>query len=102
MKIVRVIYTSRADYSEQNQTNIKKVMEDLRELNQAGINYFVCLGADAKTFTHTAFFLSDADEKILLGLPSFQQFQSQLKSSIPEIPPKQELLSLVGSSKNMF
>lgn len=77
-------------------------MHDLQELNRAGINYNVCLGADGKTFIHTAFFTSDEDEKVLLALPSFKSFQDQLKASGPEVPPKQELLTLVGSSKDMF
>jgi len=31
-------------------------MADLQALNYPGINYNACLGADSKTFTHTAFF----------------------------------------------
>jgi hypothetical protein len=102
MKIVRVTYTTTLGYAEQNQGNIKNVMTDLQKLNHPGINYNACLSADGKTFTHTAFFKSDEDQKILNELPSFKLFQEQLKSSGPEVPPKQELLNLVGSSKNMF
>jgi hypothetical protein len=102
MKIVRVTYTTKAEFAEQNQTNIKNVMTDLQKLNHSGINYNACLGADGKTFTHTAFFKSDEDQKILNELPSFKHFQEQLKSSGLEVPPKQELLNLVGSSKNIF
>ncbi len=102
MKIVKVTYTTKAEFAEQNQSNIKNVMTDLQKLNHSGINYNACLGADGKTFTHTAFFKSDEDQKILNELPSFKYFQEQLKSSGPEVPPKQELLNLVGSSKNVF
>lgn len=77
-------------------------MADLQKLHHPGINYNSCLSADGKTFIHTAFFNSDEDEKILLELPSFKYFQQQLKSSRPEVLPKQELLSLVGSSNNIF
>ena len=77
-------------------------MADLQKLNHPGINYNSCLGADGKTFTHTAFFKSDEDEKLLLELPSFKYFQEQLKAGGLEIPPKQELLTLVGSSRNFF
>ena len=101
MKIVRVTYTTKADYAEQNQGNIRQVMIELRKANRPGINYHVCLSGDGKTFTHTAFFNSEEDEKVLLNLPPFKHFQDQLKSSGPEIPPKQELLKLVGSSKDM-
>src|SRR5690348_15042083 len=102
MKIVRVTYTTKADYTEQNQNNIKTVMADLQKLNHPGINYNSCLSADGKTFTHTAFFNSPENEKILTGLPSFKHFQEQLKASGFEEPPKQELLTLVGSSCNIF
>ena len=102
MKIVKVTYTTKAEYSEQNQTNIKTVMADLRAINNPGINYNSCLGPDGKTFTHTAFFNNDEDEKVLLGLTSFKIFQEQLKASGMEVPPKQELLTLVGASKNLF
>ena len=102
MKIVKVIYTTKAEYAEQNQNNIKNVMADLQKLNHQGINYNACLGADGKTFIHTAFFKSDDDQKLLNELPSFKYFQDQLKSVGLEVPPKQELLNLIGSSKNIF
>ncbi len=59
-------------------------------------------GADNKTFIHTAFFRSEEDQKKLFELPSFQRFQEQLKASIPEVPPKNELLTLIGSSYSIF
>lgn len=102
MKIVKVTYSTKAEYAEQNQTNIKKVMADLQKLNHPGINYNSCLSADGKTFIHTAFFKTNEDEKLLLELPSFKHFQEQLKAGGLETPPKQELLSLVGSSVDIF
>ena len=102
MKIVRVTYTTKAEYSEQNQQNIKNVMNDLQRLDHPGIFYNTCMRADGKTFIHMAYFKSDEDEKILFDLASFQYFQGQLKSSLPEAPPSQELLTLVGSSTNIF
>lgn len=102
MKIVKVTYTAKAEYVEQNQKNIRNVMADLQKLNHPGINYNSCLGADGKSFIHTAFFKSEEDEKVLLSLPAFKHFQEQLKAEGIETPPKQELLSLVGSSTNIF
>ncbi|CAN5572027.1 hypothetical protein BH10BAC1_BH10BAC1_13660 [soil metagenome] len=102
MKIVRVIYTTKTEFSEQNQSNIKKVMNDLQNANYHGINYNACLSPDNKTFTHTAFFKSDEDQKLLNELTSFKSFQEQLKSSGLEVPPKQELLTLVGTSNEIF
>ena len=102
MKIVRVVYTTKAEYSAQNQQNIKSVMADLQKLNHSGINYNSCLSADGKTFIHTAFYKGDEDQKVLNDLPSFKYFQEQLKASGPEAPPKQELLSLGGPSTEIF
>ena len=102
MVIVKVIYTAKAEYVVQNQTNIKQVMADLQALNNTGINYNACLGADGKTFIHTAFFKSDDERKTLNEMLSFIHFQQQLKAEGIEVPPKQELLQLVGSSINIF
>jgi hypothetical protein len=102
MKIVRVTYTAKADYVEHNKANIAAVMNDLQALNHPGINYNSCLSPDNQTFTHTAFFQSAEDEKILLELPAFKHFTGELKASGPEAGPKQELLSLVGTSKSIF
>lgn len=102
MKIVKVTYTTKEHYSEQNQHFIRKVMDDLRAQHHPGINYNTCLCADNKTFIHTAFFKSDEDQKILNELPAFKNFQEQLKANGFEVLPKQELLSLVGSSVNIF
>ena len=102
MKIVKVTYTTTAEYVAQNQRNIQIVMVDLQKIAHPGIFYHACLGADGKTFTHTAFFAEDEYEKVLFELSSFQSFQQQLKQSGPETPPKPELLTLVGSSKQLF
>jgi hypothetical protein len=102
MKIVKVTYTTRTEFSEQNQNNIKKVMLELDQLDLKGILYHVCISPDNKTFIHTAFFDNEDAEKKLLLLPSFKSFQEQLKGSSPEIPPKQELLNFVGSSPSVF
>lgn len=102
MKIIKVTYTTSADFSAQNQSNIKNVMTDLANARHEGIHYNACLCADNKTFIHTAFFRSDEDQKLLNELPSFKIFQEQLKASGLEVPPKQKLLTLVGTSNNIF
>ena len=101
MKIVKVTYTTKAEYAAQNQKNIQQVMVDLQKINNVNILYHACLGADGKSFIHTAFFKTEEAEQVLLTLPSFKSFQEQLKASGPETPPKQELLTLVGASKEL-
>jgi hypothetical protein len=102
MKIVKVTYTTKAEFTEQNQNNIKNVMTDLQNANHPGINYNACLSPDNKTFIHTAFFKSDEDQQFLNELASFKNFQEQLKSNGLELPPKQEILTLVGTSNDIF
>jgi len=102
MKIVRVTYTTSAKFAAQNQTNIKNVMEDLQKLNNASIFYNVGMESDQKTFLHTAFFKDEHGQQVLFDLPSLKNFQEELKSSGPEVSPKQELLSLVDSSNVIF
>lgn len=102
MKIVRVTYTTQPAFAEENQQNIRRVMADLRELDHSGIHYITCLAADGKTFVHTAFFETEADQQRLNEVPSFLEFQQKLKASGPETPPQQEVLSFVGASKPLF
>jgi hypothetical protein len=102
MKIVRVTYTTKPELVAQNISHIRTVMKDLQQLNPPGISYNACLGADGKTFTHFAFFKSEEDQRLLNELPSFKLFQEQLRSGRPEVPPQQELLTLVGSSTQIL
>jgi hypothetical protein len=102
MKIIKVTYTANPGFAGQNMKNIQAVMNDLRRLSYPGIFYHACLGPDGKLFTHTAFFKSEEDHKLLNELPAFNYFQQQLKADGFEVPPKSEPLTLVGSSKDIF
>src|SRR3569833_1699615 len=102
MKTVQVTYPPPAAYSAQNQANIKKVMEDLQQLDHPGIFYHTCMQSNGETFIHTAFFEPAENEQVLFALESFKRFQQQLKASSPVVAPKQEILTLIGSSKNIF
>lgn len=102
MKVVKVTYTVKPGYAAKNTENIKTVMNDLLALNHAGIFYTACVGEDGRTFIHIAFFKSAGDQQVLLNLPSFTSFQQQLAASGPETAPKQELLTFIGSSVNLF
>ncbi len=98
MKTVKVTYTTKAEYAEQNKSNIVQVMSTLQKINNPAIRYETFVGPDGKSFTHLATFQSDEAEQVLLTLPQFKSFQEHLKASGPETPPKQEILTLVGSS----
>ena len=102
MKIVRVQYTAKAEYTEKNKENIRKVMSDLREINNPGLKYGTYILDDGKTFMHFTHFENDEAHKVLMELESFKTFQAELRASGPEVPPKSEQLSLVGSSYEIF
>ena len=52
MKIVRVQYTTSAEYAAINQENIRQIVTELRQINHPGIQYSSYLFPDGKTFMH--------------------------------------------------
>ena len=102
MKIVKVQYTVKESYSETNQQNIRKVMADLRVLNNPGIRYSAFMLDDGKSFVHFAIYPGADTAAIVGNLESFQSFRQQLKESQPEVPPKSEDLTLVASAYEFF
>ncbi|NCF64537.1 MAG: hypothetical protein GWP61_01095 [Chloroflexi bacterium] len=102
MNAVKVQYTVKAEYVETNKANIQRVMADLRKINNPDIKYSSFLLDDGKSFVHLVMRANDEAQKTLGELPSFQEFQRQLRESGPEVPPKAEDLALVGSSWDFF
>jgi hypothetical protein len=89
-------------YVETNKANIRRIMTDLKAINHPGIKYSAFLLNDSKTFVHLVLRVDDEAQKTLSELPSFQEFQHQLRESGPEAPPHADNLSLVGSSWDIF
>lgn len=102
MKSVRVQYTVKKEYVEQNQKNIRQVMSDLKALNNPGIKYSSFLLEDGQTFMHFAMYPDDATSQIVNDLPAFVKFRTELKASQPEVPPKSDKLELVASAYDIF
>jgi len=101
-KIVRIIYTAKPEYVSHNKENIARVMSDLRKANHPGIKYATYIQEDGKTFMHFTHFENEEASKLLNSLPSFKQFQDELKANGIEVPPKVDHLSLVDSSYDIF
>ena len=102
MNAVRVQYTVKESYVETNKANIQKVMADLKALSNPDIKYAAFQLGDGKTFMHFVMRANEEAQKSLSDLPSFQEFQRQLRESEPEVPPNAEDLSLVGASSDVF
>ncbi|MGB3716070.1 MAG: hypothetical protein WA996_16715 [Candidatus Promineifilaceae bacterium] len=102
MNGVKVQYTVKEEYVETNKANIQRVMADLREINNPDITYSAFLLDDGKSFVHLVMRVDDEAQKTVSELPSFQEFQRQLRESGPEVAPKAENLTLVGSSRDIL
>jgi hypothetical protein len=102
MKATRIQYTVQPSFVEQNKQNIAKVMSELRAANHAGLRYSTYVLEDGKTFMHLVVFNDEQSETVIPTLASFKHFQSELRGSSPEVPPKFDNLTIVGSSYDFF
>ena len=102
MKIVRVHYTTAAEFAARNRENIAGVVAELKTLNHPGIQYSTYLLPDGKTFMHLDHFESEEAHQVLTSLESFKKFDAELWASQLEVEPRLELLSLVASTNNFF
>ncbi|HWK07788.1 MAG TPA: hypothetical protein VNS58_29350 [Puia sp.] len=102
MKIVRVQYTTTAEFAPINRENIAAIVKELRALNHPGIKYGCWLLPDGKTFMHFDQFENEEAHQVLTALESFKKFDTGLWSSGLEAEPELELLSLVASTEEFF
>ena|ERR1700761_152897 len=102
MKIVRVIYTTTAEFAPVNQQNINGIVSELKELNHPGIKYSCYVQADGKTFMHLDHLENEEAHLALQELASFKKFAAELWASGLEVEPKLEILSAVASTEDLF
>lgn len=102
MNAVKVQYTVQASYAETNKANIQKVMTALQEIDNPNLRYSAFVLDDGKTFVHFAMRGDEEAQKILSDLPTFQEFQQQLRASEPESPPNATSINLVAASWDVF
>ncbi len=102
MIAVKVMYTVKQSYVETNKENIKKVMSELKALDNPGIKYSSFMLNDGKTFCHFGMYSDENALSQVTQLTSFKEFQNALKESLPGIPPKDEDLNLVPSAYDIF
>ena len=102
MKIVRVQYTTTAQYAATNRENIRLVAQEVQQLQHPGIHYCTYLLPDGKTFLHLDQFDSEQAHQDLMALESFKNFEAQLWASHLEVEPVLELLELVADSQTVL
>lgn len=101
MKAVRVQYTVKPEYVEQNKANVQGVMDDLRNNPIEGMRYSTFYLGEG-SFMHLNV-CNDQETMSLLGeRDSFKHFRSGLKASGPVSPPKAEPMNYVGSSYDIL
>ena len=98
MKIVRVQYTVKPEYVEQNKKNIQAVMADLKANPIDGLWYSTYQLSDGNSFMHVNLTSSPEALEKFNEVESFKKFRMELKASTPVSPPKAEDLTLVGAS----
>lgn len=99
MKIVRVQYTTRAEFAARNRENIAAVAAEVRALGLPGTVYSCYVMPDGKTFMHLDHFETEEAHQRLQGLASFKKFADELHASGLEAQPMLVLPELVAASR---
>jgi len=99
MKIVRVQYTTKAEYAATNRNNIQAIIDELAGLKHEGINYSAFVEEDGKTFMHLDRFENEEAHLVLQELQSFKTFAAELWASGLEIEPKLHLLTPAAATE---
>ncbi|WP_411030133.1 hypothetical protein [Spongiimicrobium sp. 3-5] len=98
MEAVKVQYTVKPGYVEENKRNINKVMDALMANPIPGMLYSSYTDTDdPNTFVHINMAKDGETMARLNDVKEFGEFRSALKASGPVSPPKQTKLNLVGS-----
>lgn len=102
MIIVKVSYTVKAEYIQQNRENINLMMADFQKMSSNDFRYHVYLMDDGKTFVHLSHFKDQDVQKKVLAVPSFLAFQKQRDESGLDNTHKVEELSFVAASTDIL
>ncbi|PCJ65290.1 MAG: hypothetical protein COA58_10555 [Bacteroidetes bacterium] len=102
MRAVKVQYTVKPEFAEENKTNIQKVMSALNTNPIVGMQYSSYTDNDnPNTFIHINMAKDEETMSKLSDLQEFTAFRMALKASQPLSPPKQTTLNLVGAGFSM-
>jgi hypothetical protein len=102
MKIIRVQYTTSAQFAPINQANITGIVNELKAIKYLGIKYSCWLLPDGKTFMHFDQFENEEAHQVLTALASFKKFDVELWASGLEIEPMLDEPTLVASTESFW
>lgn len=98
MKAVKVQYTVKPEFVEENKNNIQKVMSALNANPIVGMQYSSYTDDEnPNTFIHINMAKDGETMSKLNDLKEFAEFRMALKTSQPVSPPKQTKLNFVGA-----
>jgi hypothetical protein len=95
---VKVSYTVRDHFIDQNTKNIHLFLKDFESLNNDDFSYSIFVLENKKTFVHLSQYKNSTIQQELLTIPSFLSFQNQRDENL-ETQPVIEVLDLIGTSK---
>ncbi|PZF73743.1 antibiotic biosynthesis monooxygenase [Taibaiella soli] len=102
MITVKVTYTVKSEFVQQNLENINGFMQDFKEMKHVPFRYNVYLLEDGKTFLHLAHYQNEAAQKQILAVPSFKLFQERRDASDIGHSHKVEIMKTVDVSTDIF
>lgn len=96
MTSVKVTYTVKPSFVEQNKANINVFINELKESGNADVRYSIYLGEDGRTFTHISLYRTETAQEEFLDMESFKAFQRQRDESGLEAEPSIEVLNFIA------
>lgn len=99
---VIVTYKVKPDFVEQNKSNIHEFLNDFKKLDCSDFQYNVYLKDDNLTFVHCSTYKDEKIQTEILNVPPFKEFQKLRDESGLNGTHQVEVLTFVGSSKNII
>ncbi len=95
---VKVTYTVKDHFIDQNIKNVHSFLKDFESLKNDNFRYSIYVLENKKTFVHLSEYEDQIIQQELLNVPSFLSFQNQRDENL-ETAAVVELLNLIGTSK---
>lgn len=102
MITVKVTYTVKLEFVEENKQNIGKFLNDFKKMDASEFRYNVYLQEDGRTFLHFSNYKNEEIQNQILNVQSFKYFQEERDKSGLDNTHKVEILSYVGSSFDLL
>jgi len=99
---VKVSYTVKPEFVDQNRKNISVFLADFKKLNTLNFLYNVYLQEDGLTFLHISMYENEEVQNQILNVPSFLNFQNERDENGLDGSVQIESLQLIGSSLSLL